>query len=98
MPNLVNLVHFRVIPGHLDRIKPAMLENARYSVEEPDCYQFDVIEAADDDHSFVFYEIYKDEAALATHRETAHFKEYWRLLEELGDNVERSAQLYWVVE
>lgn len=98
MPNLVNLVNFRVKPGHLDKIKPAMIENARNSVKEPDCYQFDVIESADDDHSFVFYEVYKDEAALAEHRTTAHFQAYWALLEELGDNVERAAQLYWVVD
>ncbi|MDA0240953.1 MAG: putative quinol monooxygenase [Proteobacteria bacterium] len=98
MANLVNVVNFRVKPGYLDQIKPAMLENAAESVKEPDCYQFDVIQSDDDDHSFLFYEVYKDEAALSTHRTTTHFLTYWCLLEELGDNVERSAQLYHVIE
>jgi quinol monooxygenase YgiN len=42
----------------------------------------------------MFYEVYKDAEALAAHRKTPHFLNYWNLMQELGDKVERSAQLY----
>ena len=35
-----------------------------------------------------------DAAALAEHRQTAHFLNYWNQMQELGDNVERRAQQY----
>jgi len=98
MSKLVNLVHVTVAEGYLDQIKDAMLANARNSVKEEKCYQFDVIVSENDDHSFVFYEVYEDEAALDSHRETEHFKAYWKLVGELGDNIQRSAQLYTIVD
>ncbi len=98
MAKLVNVVHVTVADGYLDQLKGPMMENARRSVEEAGCHQFDVIVSGDDDHTFMFYEVYDDEAALASHRETAHFKAYWHLLAELGDKVQRTPQLYWVVD
>ena len=98
MANLVNLVHVTVAAGYLERIKPAMLANARSSVQETGCHQFDVVVSNDDDNKFVFYEVYNDQAALDAHRQTDHFKTYWKILEELGDNVQRSVQLYSVEE
>ena len=56
MGKLVNLVHVTVALGYLEKIKPAMLDNAR--------------------------------------RQTDHFKAYWKILEELGDNLQRQVQLY----
>ena len=94
MSRLVNLVHVKVAEGYLDKIQDAMLNNARHSVHEDQCHQFDVVVSQEDDHSFVFYEVYENEAALDAHRETAHFQAYWRLIGELGDNIQRSAQLY----
>lgn len=38
--------------------------------------RFDVIADRDDPTRFYFYEVYRDEAALAAHRETPHFKHY----------------------
>ena len=84
MGKLVNLVHVTVAHGHLDKIKPAMFENAQSSVKEDKCHQFDVAVSNDDDHKFVFYEVYDDQAALDAHRETDHFKAYWKLVGELG--------------
>ena len=96
MGKLVNLVHVTVAAGYLERIKPAMLANARHSVQEAGCHQFDVVVSNDDDHKFVFYEVYDDQAALDAHRQTDHFKTYWKILEELGDNLQRQVQLYSV--
>ena len=58
------------------------LEVARYDAEhsekdEAGCLRFDVIRDRDDASRFYFYEVYRDEAALQAHRETAHFKLYF---------------------
>ena len=57
------------------------LAAARYNAEhatadEPGCVQFDIIQDRDDPNCFRFYEVYHDDAALAAHRETTHFKSY----------------------
>lgn len=94
MSNLVLVVTVKVRPEFIEKLKPAMLENAAKSAQEADCCQFDVIVSQDDEHTFMFYEVYKNEQALAQHRETPHFLKYWNLMQELGDNVERTAQLF----
>ena len=94
MSNLVLVVNVKVKPGHADALIPAMLENATQSALEEACYQFDVIVSQDDPNTFVFYEVYKDEQALADHRQTPHYLNYYNLMQELGDDVERSAQLH----
>ena len=94
MSNLVLVVQVTVDPDCVDRLKPAMLHNAAQSRLEEDCYGFDVNVSRDDPNSFLFYEVYKDEDALARHRQTPHFLNYWDLLQGLGDKVKRTAQLY----
>ena len=97
MPRLVLVVNVTVKPEYTEQLRPAMLENAADSVKEPGCHQFDVSVSQDDENSFVFYEVYSDAAALAAHRQTPHFLNYWNLMQELGDNVERRAQQYTLV-
>ena len=94
MSKLVLVVTVKARAGFADKLKPAMLENAAQSVLEEGCHQFDVIVSQDDENTFMFYEVYKDEQALADHRQTPHFLNYWNLMQELGENVERSAQLF----
>jgi len=94
MSNLVLVVTVKVQAEYVEKLKPAMLENAAQSVQEENCYQFDVIMSQEDENVFMFYEVYKDEQALAEHRNTPHFLRYWNLLEELGDKAERNAQLF----
>lgn len=70
-------VTIQVKPEHVAEF----LEMARYDAEpsandEPGCLRFDVIADRDDPARFYFYEVYRDEAALAAHRETARFKHY----------------------
>jgi autoinducer 2-degrading protein len=57
------------------------IDVARYDAEhsekdEEGCLRFDVIQDRDDANRFYFYEVYRDDAALAAHRETPHFKYY----------------------
>ena len=92
MSDLVLVVNVKVDPGHTAELKPAMLENAANSVEEEGCYQFDVIVSLDDPDAFVFYEVYRDTAALESHKQTPHFQKYWDLMQGLGDKVQRSSR------
>lgn len=89
MANFINVVLFKVKQGYLDEIKPVMLANAAESVKEENVYQFDVVQRQDDDHAFIFYEVYKDKASLDIHRETDHFKAFFAKVTELSENTER---------
>ena len=42
---------------------------------EPDCLVYHANRSTDNPDFFLLYEIYRDQAALAAHRETPHFKE-----------------------
>ncbi|NJQ07133.1 putative quinol monooxygenase [Streptomyces lonarensis] len=76
---IAQIVTLQVRPGELDGFTAAIAENAAASVATEDgCLQFDVVATAADDHSFVLYERYTDEAALAAHRATDHFARWTR--------------------
>ena len=94
MADVVLVVTVKVHPDVVERLKPVMLENAAASAQEEGCLQFDVIVSQEDEHTFMFYEVYKDEGALASHRETPHFLAYRKVMDELGDAVERKATLF----
>ena len=71
-------VNLKVRPGHLEPFLAAITENAERShSDEPGCLYFDVSQSTEDDHHFVFYELYRDDAALAAHRQAPHFAA-WR--------------------
>jgi len=64
-------------PEHAEELLAAAIENATASNQEPGCLRFDVIRDRDDAARFYFYEVYRDDEALAAHRQTAHFKAYY---------------------
>ena len=70
-------VRLQVRPGHREPFLAAITDNADRTFTEPGCLAFDVSQALDDDHAFVFYELYADEAAVNAHRESPHFAD-WR--------------------
>lgn len=71
-------VSLQVVPGCRDDFLAAIEENAERSFhDEPGCRSFDVVCDLDDDHHFVFHEIYDDEAAVAAHRSAPHYA-VWR--------------------
>ncbi len=45
---------------------------------EPGCRAYDVNRAKDDEHRYLFYERYDDEAALEAHRSSPHFERFGR--------------------
>jgi quinol monooxygenase YgiN len=72
------IVSVHVLPGRLDEFTAAIRENAERSfADEPGCLYFDVTQNVADDHHFIFYELYSDEAAVDAHRATSHFAA-WR--------------------
>ena len=70
-------VHVRVKPECIDAFKQASLENARASVREPGIARFDVVQQQDDLTRFVLVEVYRNDAAPAQQKETAHYTR-WR--------------------
>ena len=70
-------VHVHVKPENQEDFLRESLENARNTVEEPGNLRFDVNQQADDPNRFVLYEVYRDEAAVDAHKQTAHYS-HWR--------------------
>ncbi|MGH8023314.1 MAG: putative quinol monooxygenase [Limisphaerales bacterium] len=74
---LIVHVHVQVKPDCVEPFKDATLANARSSLKEPGVLRFDVIQRQDDPSRFVLVEVYRDAAAAAAHKETAHYP-VWR--------------------
>jgi quinol monooxygenase YgiN len=70
-------VHVHVKPECVAAFKHATLANARASAQEPGVARFDVVQQADDPTRFTLVEVYREVAAQAAHRETAHYAT-WR--------------------
>jgi (4S)-4-hydroxy-5-phosphonooxypentane-2,3-dione isomerase len=70
---LIVHVHVRVKPEAVDAFRAATLVNARASVREPGIARFDVVQSREDPTRFVLVEVYRDAAAPAAHKETAHY-------------------------
>ena len=77
MSLLIVHVQVRVKPEHIEAFKAATLANARASIREPGIARFDVAQQTDDPARFVLVEAYRNAAAPAAHKETAHYAT-WR--------------------
>jgi (4S)-4-hydroxy-5-phosphonooxypentane-2,3-dione isomerase len=66
-------VHVHVQPEHREGFIEAPLDNARNTIREPGNLRFDVLQELDDPNRFVIYEAYRDDAALAAHKASAHY-------------------------
>src|SRR4051812_26575270 len=74
---LIVHVHVHVKPDAVPAFRAASLENARASVSEAGVARFDVIQSTDEPTRFVLVEVYRNAAAPAAHKETAHYAR-WR--------------------
>ena len=71
-------VTIQVKPEHAAEFLEVVRHDAEHSEnDEAGCLRFDVLQDRDDPNRFYFYEVYRDEAAFAAHRETPHFKFYF---------------------
>jgi len=75
---LALVVTIKIKPGYRDAFVESLLDDARGSVNsEPGCLRFDILQDNADRNRIFLYEVYKDEQALETHRQTPHFQK-WR--------------------
>jgi quinol monooxygenase YgiN len=74
---LVVHVHVHVKPEAVEAFQQATLVNARASLQEPGVARFDLLQQQDDPTRFLLVEIYRDAAAAAAHKATAHYP-VWR--------------------
>ena len=74
---LVVHVFVHVKPDQVEAFKAATVENASNSIHEPGIARFDLIQQDDDPTQFVLIEVYRNAAAPAQHKETAHYLK-WR--------------------
>jgi quinol monooxygenase YgiN len=74
---VVVFVHIHLLPGTAEAFLAATEANAAASRREPGVARFDVLREAADALRFALYEVYRDEAAVAAHKETAHYQT-WR--------------------
>ncbi len=70
-------VQIQVHPSHLEAFRVATLANASASRREPGVVRFDVCQQADAPDRWVLWEVYRNAAAHAAHRETPHYAT-WR--------------------
>jgi autoinducer 2-degrading protein len=79
VPNSLLIVHvdIAVPPEQLDTFLTATEQNAAASRDEPGIVRFDVLSDRADPTHVVLVEIYRDEAAAAAHKDTAHYQ-LWR--------------------
>ena len=73
----INAVDLVIIPSEMSKFVEAIKENASNSVKEPGCREFNVLVLANRPNHVFLFEVYDNEAALAAHRETAHFKKFF---------------------
>lgn len=70
-------VKFAIDAAHRERFLPAILANARASLEsEIGCKQFDVCVSPDDPCAVFLYELYDSLEAFQAHLSTRHFQEF----------------------
>jgi quinol monooxygenase YgiN len=70
---LIVHVHVHVKADGVEAFRKATLANAAASLTEPGVVRFDVIQALDDPTRFVLVEVYRDEEAPRSHKDTSHY-------------------------
>jgi quinol monooxygenase YgiN len=73
---LVLAVQVTIKAGHEDAVIEAFRKLQEETRREPGCLGYFVQRSRDNRRNYLIYEQYVDEAALETHRNTPHFKQY----------------------
>ena len=76
MSELVLVVNIRIKPENGQKFMAEVIANAKAARSEAGCLQFDVLVDKEDPTKIMLFEIYKDDAAFASHQQTAAFKYY----------------------
>ena len=73
---VISAVDLEIKPEHLDKFIEAAKENGAATIKEPGCRQYDIVQSATNPTQILLYEVYVDQAAVAAHRASEHFKKY----------------------
>lgn len=73
---IVLKVDMLVKPGTEAKCKEYVRLLQEHSRKEPGCIQYVGHQSIDDSRRFLFYEAYRDHAALQAHRDAPYFKQY----------------------
>lgn len=74
---LVVHVHIKIKEDQIEKFKQVSIENAQKSIQEPGIARFDILQDKDEPTRFVLNEVYRDEEAPKSHKETPHYQK-WR--------------------
>jgi quinol monooxygenase YgiN len=74
---IILIVQIHVKPGTVTAFEAATEDNAVNSRLEPGVVRFDVLRQHEDPTRFALVEVYRDQAAVAAHKTTAHYLR-WR--------------------
>jgi autoinducer 2-degrading protein len=86
------------------RIKPEMRQRFLHAIEvdalgserdEPGCLRFNVLQDAEDQNVYYFYEVYRDQAALEAHRAAPHYA-VWRAAADALDGPTEATRCHTV--
>jgi len=72
-------------PGKADALKALLFGMAPHCRAEPGNLRWDIWQDQADSGRFVLDELYEDNAAVAAHRETPHFKNYFSKINDLAE-------------
>jgi quinol monooxygenase YgiN len=70
------IVRFKFAPEDRAELEEILRNLAEASRKEPGCVTFVPHQLQEDPNTIVIYEQYRDDEALAAHRDSAHFKKY----------------------
>jgi quinol monooxygenase YgiN len=70
------IVRFRFAPEDRAELEEILRNLAEASRKEPGCVTFVPHQLQEDPNTVLIYEQYRDDVALAAHRDSAHFKKY----------------------
>ena len=73
---LALIVNFSVTEANLAEAKRLIAQLAEHTRQEPGCLQYMGHQSTDDPCRFVFYELYRDQAALDAHRASPHYQKF----------------------
>ena len=72
------MVTLKVKPDQREEfLKAAEVDSIGSNRDEPGCYRFDVLQDSEDENTYYFYEVYRDDAAFDAHRAAPHYA-VWR--------------------
>jgi quinol monooxygenase YgiN len=88
-------VHLEAAPGREKELEEHLSALLAPTREEPGCLAYELQNDSEDPRRFLFYEKFKDQAALDAHLATAHFQKLVAFRNQGSDPVNRVTVTRW---